>query len=61
MKRDLMVHVMVDDIEKTIELARANGGELVRPVGDDLPEITAKVRDPGGNVIGLYQQRGSAS
>lgn len=55
----LMVHVMVDDIEQAIALARENGAELVRPVGDDLPELTAKIRDPGGNVIGLYQHRGS--
>ena len=24
--------------------------------GADAPEITARFRDPGGNVIGLYQQ-----
>jgi catechol 2,3-dioxygenase-like lactoylglutathione lyase family enzyme len=26
--------------------------------GADAPEITARFRDPGGNIIGLYQQRG---
>ena len=25
-------------------------------IGADAPEITARFRDPGGNVIGLYQQ-----
>jgi len=28
----------------------------VQPIGADAPEITARFRDPGGNVIGLYQQ-----
>jgi hypothetical protein len=28
----------------------------VQPIGADAPEITARVRDPAGNVIGLYQQ-----
>jgi len=28
----------------------------VQPVGVDAPEITARFRDPGGNVLGLYQQ-----
>ncbi len=27
-----------------------------QPIGADAPEITARFRDPGGNVIGLYQQ-----
>ena len=32
--------------------------EVVQPIGADHPEITARFRDPGGNVIGLYQERG---
>jgi hypothetical protein len=34
----------------------ANGGVIVQPLGADAPEITARFRDPGGNIIGLYQQ-----
>jgi predicted enzyme related to lactoylglutathione lyase len=34
----------------------ANGGTIVQPIGVDAPEITARFRDPAGNVIGLYQQ-----
>ena len=48
---------MVNDVEATIESVLDQGGELVRPVGADAPEITARFRDPGGNVIGLYEQR----
>jgi hypothetical protein len=39
-----------------IEAVIADGGELVQPIGADAPEITARFRDPGGNVVGLYQQ-----
>ena len=54
----LLVHVMVASVAKTLELVVANGGEIVQPIGADAPEITARFRDPGGNVIGLYQERG---
>ena len=53
----LLVYVMVDSVEATIDSIVANGGEIVQPIGADAPEITARFRDPGGNVIGLYQQR----
>ena len=53
----LLVYVMVDSVEATLEKVVANGGEIVQPIGGDAPEITARFRDPGGNVIGLYQQR----
>ncbi|OQP40928.1 glyoxalase [Niastella yeongjuensis] len=51
----LLVYVMVDDMEETIAKVIANGGTIVQPVGMDAPEITARFRDPAGNVIGLYQ------
>ena len=55
-KPGLLIYVMVDDINVTIEAVLANGGEIVQPVGVDAPEITARFRDPGGNILGLYQQ-----
>ncbi len=54
----LMLHIMVDDIEASIQAIVANGGEIVQPVGADAPEITAQFRDPAGNVLGIYQHRG---
>lgn len=54
----LMVHVMVDDAAATLKAIVASGGEIVQPIGSDAPEITARFRDPAGNVIGLYQERG---
>jgi predicted enzyme related to lactoylglutathione lyase len=47
---------MVDSVAATIDAIVANGGEMVQPIGADSPEITARFRDPAGNVIGLYQQ-----
>jgi len=52
----LMVYIMVDSVAATVESIKAAGGEIVQPIGGDAPEITARFRDPGGNVIGLYQQ-----
>ncbi len=52
----LLFYIMVDDAAATIEAVKAAGGEIVQPIGMDAPEITARFRDPGGNVMGLYQQ-----
>lgn len=52
----LLVYVMVDSVAATLDVIVANGGEIVQPIGADAPEITARFRDPAGNVIGLYQQ-----
>lgn len=52
----LLVYIMVDSVAATLERIVANGGEVVQPIGADAPEITARFRDPGGNVIGLYQE-----
>jgi uncharacterized protein len=49
---------MVDSVAATVDLIVANGGEIVQPIGADAPEITARFRDPGGNVLGVYQQPG---
>jgi hypothetical protein len=40
----------------TVDMVVTHGGGIVQPIGVDAPEITARFRDPGGNVIGLYQQ-----
>ena len=54
----LLLYVMVDSVAATVDLIVANRGEIVQPIGADAPEITARFRDPGGNVLGLYQQPG---
>jgi uncharacterized protein len=57
----LLLYIMVDSVAETIEVVVANRGELVQPIGVDAPEITARFRDPAGNVIGLYQEPASAA
>jgi len=52
----ILVYIMVDSVTAALGAVVAHGGEVVQPVGQDLPEITARFRDPGGNVIGLYQE-----
>jgi len=52
----LMVYIMVDSVTETVDAIVANGGEIVQSIGADAPEITARFRDPAGNVIGLFQQ-----
>ena len=52
----LLIYIMVDSVAATIDVVIAHGGELVQPIGADAPEITARFRDPAGNVIGLYQE-----
>ncbi len=52
----LLIYIMVDSVAETVDAVIANGCEIAQPIGADAPEITARFRDPGGNVIGLYQQ-----
>jgi len=54
----LLIYIMVDNAKAMVDAIVANGCEIVQPLGADAPEITARFRDPGGNVMGLYQQPG---
>jgi predicted enzyme related to lactoylglutathione lyase len=51
-----LIYVMVDDVAATCDAIVANGGQIVQPMGADTPEVTARFRDPAGNIIGLYQE-----
>jgi predicted enzyme related to lactoylglutathione lyase len=57
----LLFYIMVDDARATIAAITAQGGEIVQPIGGDAPEVTARFRDPGGNVIGIYEQPSQAA
>jgi len=57
----LLIYIMVDSVAASIEAVKAQGCEIVQPIGADAPEITARFRDPGGNVIGLYQEPNRSS
>ena len=52
----LLIYIMVDSVAAMLDAVIAHGGELVQPIGADAPEITARFRDPAGNVMGLYQE-----
>jgi len=52
----MLVHIMVDDINITMQKIIERGGKIVRPLGEDAPEITAWFQDLSGNVLGLYQE-----
>ena len=52
----LLLYIMVDSVAETVDAVTTHGGEIVQPIGADAPEITARFRDPAGNVIGLYQE-----
>jgi predicted enzyme related to lactoylglutathione lyase len=52
----ILMYIMVDSIAATLDAVVANGGEIVKPLGAEAPEMTAWFRDPGGNVLGLYEE-----
>ncbi len=56
----LLVYIMVNSVAATLDAIVAAGGEIVQPVGGDAPQITARFRDPAGNVLGLYQETSSS-
>src|SRR5450432_2889164 len=55
----MLIHIMVDDIEVTMQKVKDLGGTIIQPVGMDAPEITAQFQDPSGNILGLFQERNS--
>lgn len=52
----LLVYIMVDSVAATVDAILASGCEIVQPIGVDAPEITARFRDPAGNILGLYEE-----
>jgi predicted enzyme related to lactoylglutathione lyase len=52
----LLVYIMVDSVADTLDTIVAAGGNVIQPIGMDAPEITARFTDPGGNLLGLYQE-----
>jgi predicted enzyme related to lactoylglutathione lyase len=53
----LLAYIVVDDMAATFDAIIRNGGEVV-PIEAERLEFIGKFRDPGGNVIGLYQEPG---
>jgi len=53
-------YVFVERVDETLEMAVAQGGEIVTPPYPEGDLRVATFRDPAGNVIGVWQQ-GSAA
>jgi predicted enzyme related to lactoylglutathione lyase len=56
----LMIYIMVASAAAAVAAVVAAGGEIVQPIDPDGAEVVARFRDPGGNVLGIYQQPGLA-
>ena len=57
----LIISIMVADAAATCDSIVAAGGRIVKPIDRAAGEITAWFTDCGGNVMGLYEQRGLAA
>lgn len=55
-----VIYVMVARADAALDAVRAAGGEIVRPVDPGASEVFGWIRDPAGNVLGVYQQPGLA-
>jgi uncharacterized protein len=51
----LLIYIVVDDIAEALDSVTRYGGEVLQPLDADSLELIGRFRDPGGNVIGLYQ------
>lgn len=52
----IVISIMVDDVAAASARVQASGGEIVRPWDPEGAEKIAWFRDPGGNVLGLYEE-----
>src|SRR4051794_33705775 len=52
----VLLYIWVDDVVAVVDRVVECGGRVVQPVGDDPGELTARIADPAGNIIGLYQE-----
>ncbi len=55
----IMVHLMVADLTGVLEKVRAAGGEVVLECRPGTERV-AHIRDPAGNLVGVYEQPGLA-
>ena len=53
---DMRIYIMVDDIAKTVDTIKANGGTIIKDFDPNAREVIADFADPVGNVFGLYQE-----
>ncbi|MGQ9506830.1 MAG: VOC family protein [Candidatus Bathycorpusculaceae bacterium] len=51
----VLVYILVDKIDKTLEKAVKLGGKIVSPKSREGENFMATIADPAGNLFGLYQ------
>jgi uncharacterized protein len=50
----LLVFILVDNVAATLDAIIREGGDVVRSIGEQTPEV-GRFHDPAGNVFGLFQ------
>jgi len=55
----LLISIMVDNAEATVNAITQNGGVITQPIDKDSSERTAHFTDPAGNLWGIYQHIGA--
>jgi predicted enzyme related to lactoylglutathione lyase len=55
----ILPYVYVASVDDTLQKVRARGGEIVRPRYDEGGLWVATIRDPAGNVVGVWQMQPS--
>jgi predicted enzyme related to lactoylglutathione lyase len=55
----IVVYIMVDDAIATSGAIEANGGKIILAVDVSARETIAHFTDPGGNILGIYQEPAS--
>jgi hypothetical protein len=57
----ILIYVMVADAASTLRKVTAHGGEIVAPIRPGAGDVVARFRDPGGNLMGIYEEKALAS
>ena len=52
----VLLYILVDSVASTCRRVEKFGAEIVQEIGMEAPDVTARFRDPGGNVIEIYQE-----
>ena len=53
----LLIYIMVDSIDATVDAIIREGGHLAASIEEvDAPHFLARFHDPAGNIFGLYQE-----
>lgn len=55
----IVVYIVVEDIEATLRKVTAQGGEVVGPKTPQGRAYRAYFADPGGNILGLWEEHGA--